>query len=39
LRWAEAAALRVCDIDFERRRVDVCRAFSDVGGHVILGTP
>ena len=31
--------MRVCDIDFERRRVDVRRAFSDVGGHVVLGTP
>ena len=39
LRWGEATALRVCDIDFERRRVDVRRAFSDVGGHVVLGTP
>jgi integrase len=39
LRWGEATALRVCDIDFARRRVDVRRAFSDVGGRVILGTP
>jgi integrase len=39
LRWGEATALRVCDIDFDRRRVDVRRAFSDVGGRVILGTP
>jgi integrase len=39
LRWGEATALRVCDIDFNRRRVDVRRAFSDVGGRVILGTP
>ena len=39
LRWGEATALRVCDIDLGRRRVDVRRAFSDVGGHVILGTP
>jgi integrase len=39
LRWGEATALRVCDIDFHRRRVDVRRAFSDVGGHVVLGTP
>jgi integrase len=39
LRWGEATALRVCDIDFGRRRVDVRRAFSDVGGRVILGTP
>lgn len=39
LRWAEATALRVCDIDLDRRRVDVRRAFSDVGGRVVLGTP
>lgn len=39
LRWGEATALRVCDIDLARRRIDVRRAFSDVGGHVILGTP
>jgi integrase len=39
LRWGEATALRVCDIDLERRRIDVRRAFSDVGGHVLLGTP
>ena len=39
LRWGEATALRVCDIDFERRRIDVRRAFSDVGGHIVLGTP
>ena len=38
-RWGEATALRVCDIDLARRRIDVRRAFSDVGGHVILGTP
>jgi integrase len=39
LRWGEATPLRVCDIDFARRRVDVRRAFSDAGGHVVLGTP
>jgi integrase len=39
LRWGEATALRVCDIDFDRRRVDVRRAFSDVGGRIVLGTP
>jgi integrase len=39
LRWGEATALRVCDIDLTRRRIDVRRAFSDVGGHVVLGTP
>src|SRR5205823_14911357 len=35
----EATALRVCDIDFDRRRIDVRRAFSDVGGRVVLDTP
>jgi integrase len=39
LRWGEATALRVCDIDLTRRRIDVRRAFSDVGGELILGTP
>lgn len=39
LRWGEATALRVCDIDFARRRIDVRRAFSDVGGRVVLGSP
>jgi ATP-dependent Clp protease ATP-binding subunit ClpC len=36
---AQATALRVCDIDFDRRRIDVRQAFSDVGGRVVLGTP
>src|SRR5215469_13281202 len=39
LRWGEATALWVCDIDLDRRRIDVRRAFSDVGGRVVLGTP
>ena len=39
LRWGEATALRVCDVDFDRRRIDVRRAFSDVGGRIVLGTP
>jgi integrase len=39
LRWGEATALRVCDVDLDRRRIDVRRAFSDVGGKVVLGTP
>jgi hypothetical protein len=30
---------RVYDIDFVRRRIDVDRAFSDVGGRIVLGTP
>ena len=39
LRWGEATALRVCDVDLVRRRIDVRRAFSDVGGRIVLGTP
>jgi integrase len=39
LRWGEATALRVCDIDLARRRIEVRRAFSDVGGRIVLGTP
>jgi integrase len=39
LRWGEATALRVRDIDLNRRRIDVLRAFSDVGGELVLGTP
>ena len=34
LRRGEATAPRVCDIDFDRRRVDVRRAFSDVSGRL-----
>lgn len=29
----------MCDIGFDRRRIEVRRAFSDVGGRVVLGTP
>lgn len=39
LRWGEATALRARDIDLTRRRIDVRRAFSDVGGQLVLGTP
>ena len=39
LRWGEATALRVRDIDFARRRIDVHRAHSDVGGRIVVGTP
>jgi integrase len=39
LRWGEATALRVCDIDLDRRRIDVRRAYADVGGRLVLGTP
>ena len=39
LRWGEATALRVLDVDLRRGRLDVRRAFSDVGGRLIEGTP
>ncbi|NEE02073.1 tyrosine-type recombinase/integrase [Phytoactinopolyspora halotolerans] len=39
LRWGEAAALRVGDIDLVRRRLDVVRAFTDVRGRMIEGSP
>jgi integrase len=39
LRWGEATALRVCDIDLDRRRIDVRRAFSDVGGRLSWAPP
>jgi integrase len=37
LRWGEATALRVSDLDVSRRRLRVERAYSDVGGRLILG--
>lgn len=39
MRWGEVTAVRVRDVDLTRRRLDVRRAFSDVGGQVIEGTP
>ncbi len=39
LRWGEATALRACDIDLVRHRIDVRRAHADVGGHIVLGAP
>jgi integrase len=38
LRWAEAAALRVCDVDFLRRRVHLHRNAVEVGRQIIVGT-
>jgi integrase len=38
LRWGEAAALRVADIDFLRRRVHLHRNAVMVGGTVVVGT-
>jgi integrase len=39
LRWGEATALRVRDVDLSRRRIDVQRAFADVSGVLVEGTP
>lgn len=39
LRWGEATALRVRDVDLTRRRLDVQRAFADVSGVLVEGTP
>jgi integrase len=39
LRWGEATALQVRDVDLGRRRLDVRRAFADIGGKLIEGTP
>lgn len=39
LRWGEATALRWGDIDFNKRLIHVERAWSDVNGRLILGTP
>jgi integrase len=38
LRWGEAAALRVCDVDFLRRRVNLSRNAVMVSNRVVLGT-
>lgn len=39
LRWGEAAALRVGDLDLMRRRVHVHRAMAEVRGAAVVGTP
>jgi len=39
LRWGEAAALRVRDVDFSRRRVEVARSVTEPGGKLVFGTP
>ncbi len=38
LRWGEAAALRVADVDFLRRRVELHRNAVTVGGNTYVGT-
>ena len=39
LRWGEAVALHVRDVDFDRRRVSVVENAVRVGGRIIVGTP
>jgi integrase len=39
LRWGEATALRVQDVDMLRQRLKVARNAVRVGGRIILGTP
>ena len=39
MRWGEATALRVRDVDLARGRVDVSRSFADINGQLIEGTP
>ncbi|MGI8761747.1 MAG: tyrosine-type recombinase/integrase [Jatrophihabitantaceae bacterium] len=39
LRWGEATALRVCDVDIQRRRLHVRRAVVEVDGKLVVGTP
>jgi integrase len=39
LRWGEATALKVENLDALRRRVNVEQNAVDVGGHIIVGTP
>lgn len=38
LRWGEAAALRVGDVDFLRRRIELHRNAVQVGGEAVVGT-
>ncbi len=39
LRWGEAAALLVEDVDLLRRRIHVGRAMAEVRGRAVVGTP
>lgn len=39
LRWGELAALRVGDVDFARRRINVNQAVTEVGRDLVYGTP
>lgn len=37
LRWGEISALTVADVDLERRRLTISKAYSDIGGRLVLG--
>jgi len=39
LRWGEAAALTVADFDELHRKVTISRSATEVGGHLVVGTP
>ena len=39
LRWGEAIALRVRDVEFLRRRLSVSASATRVGGRLVIGTP
>ena len=39
LRWGELAALRVRDVDLDRRRVHVVRSMTEIRGRAVFGTP
>lgn len=39
LRWGEATALTVGDVDFTSRRLHVTKSVTKVGGRFVLGTP
>ena len=39
LRWAEAVALRVKDVDFAKRRIRVSQNAVEVNGYIEVGTP
>ena len=39
LRWGEAAALGLRDVDLQRRRIQVVASVTEVNGHLVWGTP
>jgi integrase len=39
LRWGEASALLVDDVDLMRRRIHIARAMAEVRGRAVVGTP